>query len=192
MIGPVILGKPNVSPVMLIGQAPGPREGSIGHPFGWTAGTTLFRWIATLGVDEETFRDRAYIAAVCRCFPGKMQGASAGSKGDRVPSPVEIGNCRTWMEQEIALVHPRLILPVGKLAITQVLGASVGKDPPLTSVVGRSHRVTFLGTEVDAIPLPHPSGLSAWHKVEPGKTLLTQALDLVSDHEAWRELFVWE
>ncbi|MFO0659785.1 MAG: uracil-DNA glycosylase family protein [Polyangiaceae bacterium] len=184
MIPPVVLGRPRVSPVMLIGQAPGPREGKIGHPFGWTAGTTLFRWFGSLGVEEETFRERAYIAAVCRCFPGKASGSSA-SKGDRVPSTIEIANCRTWMQQEIELVRPRLVLPVGRLAIEQVLA----RKDPLASVIGHTHQVTFLGARIDVIPLPHPSGLSAWHKVEPGKTLLTQALALIKTHEAWESLF---
>jgi uracil-DNA glycosylase len=77
-------------------------------------------------------------------------------------------------------------LPVGRLAIEQVLGR---KEKALTSVIGVTHRVRFLGAEIDAIPLPHPSGLSAWHKVEPGKSLLVQALDLVKAHDAWRAVF---
>src|SRR5579864_3495475 len=75
MIGPVVHGAPIASRVMLVGQAPGPREASFGRPFAWTAGRTMFRWFQdTLGVDEETFRSRVYIAAVARCFPGKAAG----------------------------------------------------------------------------------------------------------------------
>src|SRR5256714_14932406 len=81
MIGPVVTGKPVMSPVMLIGQAPGVREGPAGKPFAWTAGKTMFGWFAQAGLPEQQFRARVYMAAVCRCFPGKAEGG-----GDRVPS----------------------------------------------------------------------------------------------------------
>lgn len=179
MTGPVVMGRPVVSKILQIGQAPGPYEGRIGQPFAWTAGKTLFKWYATLGVDEETFRSRVYMAAVCRCFPGKNP-----SGGDRVPDRDEIARCGEWLREEIALLKPELIIPVGRLAIDQMLHA-----PRLDTVIGRVHRVHFFGHEADAIPLPHPSGLSTWFKTEPGKTLLGQALHLIGAHPAWRETF---
>ena len=71
MIGPVITCEPVMSKIVLVGQAPGDREGVIGKPFGWTAGKTLFKWFASQGVSEAAFRESVYIASVCRCFPGK-------------------------------------------------------------------------------------------------------------------------
>src|SRR5215211_3859569 len=88
MIRPVVTGQPVMSPVMLIGQAPGVREGPAGRPFAWTAGKTMFGWFSELRIDEEQFRSRVYMAAVCRCFPGKAVGG-----GDRVPSPEEVTRC---------------------------------------------------------------------------------------------------
>ena len=88
---PVITGGAVLSEVLLVGQAPGPREGEIGRPFGWTAGRTLFEWFGRVGVDEVRFRERVYIAAVCRCFPGKKARG-----GDRVPSPTEIATGRDF------------------------------------------------------------------------------------------------
>ncbi|MBE7453673.1 MAG: uracil-DNA glycosylase family protein [Kofleriaceae bacterium] len=178
MIGPVVTGRPVWSEVLLIGQAPGTHEGPAGKPFAWTAGKTLFRWFAAHGLDEEAFRDRVYMAAVCRCFPGKDPKG-----GDRVPAPDEIERCRTYLAAEVALLRPRLVLPVGKLAIAQVLPAA-----PLADVVGRVHATTFHGVATDVIPLPHPSGASTWHRTEPGKTLLAQALELIGRHPAWRGL----
>ena len=113
MIGPVVTGEPVVSPVMLIGQAPGVREGPAGRPFAWTAGKTMFGWFASLGLPEEAFRRRVYMAAVCRCFPGKAKGGG----GDRVPSTDEVARCSRHLEHELALLRPRLVIPVGKLAI---------------------------------------------------------------------------
>lgn len=179
MIGPVVMGRLVAARIIQIGQAPGPYEGGLGRPFAWTAGKTLFKWYAGLGVDEETFRDRVYMAAVCRCFPGKNP-----SGGDRVPDRDEIARCGEWLREEVALLKPELIIPVGKLAIAQMLD-----HRRLDDVVGRVHRVGYLGHEADAIPLPHPSGLSTWFKTEPGKTLLGQALGLIAGHPAWRATF---
>jgi uracil-DNA glycosylase len=182
MIRPVVHGAAVDSRVMLIGQAPGPREGSFGRPFAWTAGKTMFRWFGeALGVDEETFRSRVYIAAVARCFPGKASGG-----GDRRPDPGEIDACKTYLEREVAILEPDLLLPVGGLAIDQVLGLAAKDRRPLAEVVGAVTRGTYHGRKVDIIPLPHPSGASTWHRTEPGKTLLARALSLVAAHPAMK------
>ena len=181
MIRPVVHGPAVDSRIVLIGQAPGPREGSFGRPFAWTAGKTLFRWFQdALGVDEDTFRAKVYIAAVARCFPGKANGG-----GDRRPDPQEIGRCQTYLEREVDILKPELVLPVGTLAIEQVLG----EKGPLRDVIGTVRRIAYHGRDVDVIALPHPSGASTWHRMEPGITLLRQALALVAKHPAARETF---
>jgi uracil-DNA glycosylase len=148
-----VSGGPVSSRVILVGQAPGTREPAAGRPFAWTAGKTLFRWFSDVaGVDEDSFRATVYMAAVCRCFPGKT------AAGDRVPSRIEIENCSSWLDSEIALISPGLVIPVGKLA----------------------------GKRFDIIALPHPSGASPWHRIEPGKSLTRRALELIRDHPAWK------
>jgi len=179
MIGPVVTGLPVISPVLLIGQAPGVREGPAGKPFAWTAGKTMFGWFASLGLTEEQFRDRVYMAAVCRCFPGKAKGG-----GDRVPSADEIARCSRHLAREVELLRPRLVIPVGKLAIAQV----VPDANQLVDVVGAPRRGELAGVAFDVIALPHPSGASTWHRMEPGKTLLARALSEIGRHEAWRSL----
>jgi uracil-DNA glycosylase len=179
MIGPSVAGQAVMSPVMLIGQAPGVKEGPAGRPFAWTAGKTLFGWFAGIGLDEEQFRSRVYMAAVCRCFPGK-----AKSGGDRVPSPDEVARCSKHMEAEVRILRPRLVIPVGKLAIAQ-LYPDIDK---LSDVVGEQRRGQLVGHAFDVIALPHPSGASTWHYTEPGKSLLARALRLIEQHEAWRTL----
>jgi uracil-DNA glycosylase len=178
MAGPPVVGGAVASPVMLVGQAPGPKEIERGRPFAWTAGKTLFRWFASIGLDEDSFRAKVYMAAVCRCFPGKSPGG-----GDRVPSPDEVLNCARWLHKEYELLQPQLILPAGRLAIAQLMGVN-----RLDEVVGRRHRVAIGEFQADVIPLPHPSGASTWHKMEPGRTLLARALDAIRAHPAWREL----
>jgi uracil-DNA glycosylase len=183
MIGPVVHGPAVASPVLLIGQAPGPREGKLGRPFAWTAGKTLFKWLeAATGADEATIRNSVYFAAVARCFPGKAKGG-----GDRRPDAKEIEHCKPWLAREVELLEPELVLAVGTLAIDQVLG---GKHHMLEDVVGRVIKAQYHGREVDVIALPHPSGASPWHKIEPGKTLLSRALRRVKNHSAMHDALV--
>jgi uracil-DNA glycosylase len=174
---PVVVGRPVASRILLIGQAPGIREPQFGRLFAWTAGKTLFRWIeSALGWDEETARNRIYFAAVCRCFPGKNPRG-----GDRVPDGQEIQACSHWLQREFEILQPSLVLPVGRLAISQFL-----KFDSLSSVVGRRWELHCHGGVQDMIPLPHPSGASTWHRTEPGKTLLERSLHLIADHPAAR------
>ena len=179
MIGPVVPGAPVVSPVMLIGQAPGVREGPAGKPFAWTAGKTMFGWFAELGIDEDNFRKRVYMAAVCRCFPGKASGG-----GDRVPNGDEVAACSRHLHAELRLLRPRLVIPVGKLAIEQL----VPELDKLVDVIGTKRRAELAGTSFDVIALPHPSGASTWHRSEPGKSLLVRALSSIGQHDAWRSI----
>ncbi len=176
MIPPPVSGGPVVSRILLIGQAPGVKEPVLGRPFAWTAGKTLFRWFENFcGLTEAEVRARIYFAAVCRCFPGKT---SAG--GDRVPAPDEIRNCSTWMTAEFEILRPRLVIPVGKLAIAQFLPVQ-----KLDQIIGRSFPMKREHLRYDLIPLPHPSGASPWHRIAPGKELLGKAMRLIARHPAF-------
>jgi uracil-DNA glycosylase len=179
MIPPPVSGGPILSKVMLVGQAPGVKEPVLARPFAWTAGKTLFGWFHQFcGMSEAEVRARIYFAAVCRCFPGKT---SAG--GDRVPAPDEIRNCSSWMEAEFDLLRPRLVIAVGKLAISQFM--EIGK---LDAVIGRAFPMRRKRRAFDLIPLPHPSGASPWHRIPPGKALLGDAMRLIAQHPAMHRL----
>ena len=181
MLPPPVSGGPVLSKVMLVGQAPGVKEPVLGKPFAWTAGRTLFGWFQEFcRLNEEQVRSQIYFAAVCRCFPGKT---TAG--GDRVPAPDEIRNCSTWMNDEIDLLQPRLIIPVGKLAIAQFIVFA-----KLDEVVGRSFQLRRNRRAFDLIPLPHPSGASPWHRIPPGVGMLRKAMRLIARHSAIQDLTV--
>ncbi len=168
-----------VSEVMLIGQAPGPREPTLKRPFAHTAGQTLFRWFEQFcGMNDATVRSTIYFAAVCRCFPGKSSGGT-----DRVPAPDEICNCSSWMNEEIQILRPGLIIPVGRLAIAQFI-----EFTKLEEIIGRKFRTHRAGQGFDLIPLPHPSGASPWHKIPPGKQLLEKAMRKIARHPAIKDL----
>ncbi len=130
----------------ILGQAPGVVEGEQRRPWRGRAGQTLRRW---LGLDEDAFYATFYCAAVTRCYPGRV--VSGG--GDRTPTAREQELCSFWREWELRLVQPRLIVPVGGLAIRRLLGLS-----SLDASVGER----FAYGDAAAVPLPHPSGVSRW------------------------------
>jgi uracil-DNA glycosylase len=170
---PPVSGGPVLSKVLLVGQAPGVREPVVGKPFAWTAGRTLFRWLEeATGLSEHEVRARIYFAAVCRCFPGKAPGGS-----DRVPNPQEIANCSTWLKRELEILRPRLVIPVGKLAIAQFMVVE-----KLEQIIGQTFRAERDSQQFDLIPLPHPSGASPWPRISPGRELLAQALQRIAQH----------
>src|SRR5436305_11621084 len=151
VVPPPVPGGAVVSEVMLVGQAPGVREPVLKRPFAHTAGKTLFRWFEEFcAIDEKMMRSRIYFAAVCRCFPGKAPGST-----DRVPTPQEIWNCSSWMNDEFEILRPRLVIPVGRLAIAQCV-----RLKKLESVIGRKFIIKRRDFACDLSPLPHPSAAS--------------------------------
>lgn len=156
--------------VMLVGQAPGKVESAGGRAFAGRAGKTLFRWFERIGLDESTARERIYIAAITRCYPGP----SPSGRGDRVPSPSERVACASWLDDELRILRPRLLIPVGRLAIERFLPRL-----PLESLIGREHPIECAGAKMIAIPLPHPSGASSWiHQGDHGE-LLSRGLQCI-------------
>ena len=137
----------------------------------------MFKWFEDCaGISEPTFRATVYMAAGCRCFPGKNQQG-----GDRVPSRKEIENCSPWMRGEFELLRPELVIAVGRLAI----GLFLQPLPALSLIIGRIVRTEKWGHSFDLVPLPHPSGASPWHRTEPGKELTKRAVELICQHPAW-------
>ncbi len=157
---------------MLVGQAPGKTEMRGGPPFSGRAGVTLFRWFARVGFEERDVRELLYIAAVTRCFPG----SHPSGRGDRVPTRAEQERCADWLAEEIAIVRPSVVIPVGRLAIERFLAPA-----PLSALVGRSHVVTLGERRVAVIPLPHPSGASSWIHAPGHAALVDDALQLIAE-----------
>ncbi|HEY6202704.1 MAG TPA: uracil-DNA glycosylase family protein [Candidatus Limnocylindria bacterium] len=159
---PIVAGSAS-DRVMIVGQAPGAVELTTGLPFSGRAGAELRRWLAAAGVDEAQL---PYRTAITKCFPGK----AASGAGDRRPSPPEIALCSPWLDAELAVVRPRVVLLVGTLAIERFWGKA-----PLREVVGK----TRLDGERVLIPLPHPSGASRWLNDPENRKRLARALAVV-------------
>lgn len=153
---------------MLVGQAPGKREVAMGRPFAGAAGRRLFQWLAEAGFTEEQFRSFCYVTAMMKCFPG------SGERGDLKPSRQQVANCAPWLEQELALVRPDILIPVGQLAIEKFLGKA-----RLGDLIGRRFHRVAAERVVTVIPLPHPSGASAWTNAPENRVLIQRAIRLL-------------
>lgn len=160
--------------VILVGQAPGPRETDCHRPFAYTAGHRMFEWFESIGWSEKEFRDTVHICAVIRCFPGR----TPDGRSDRSPKRSEIENCSSWLDAEIEMLEPELVIAVGKLAIEQFIGKT-----NLNEVVGQSLRAVRAAKEFDLIPLPHPSGRSTWLNQPEHREMLERALELIGEHQ---------
>lgn len=157
------------APLMLVGQAPGITEAQVKRPFNASSGTRLFQWLAEAGFEEQEFRACYYMSAVTKCYPGKHPKG----KGDRKPTRAEQALCRPFLDRELALVQPSVLLAVGGLAIETLLGQTLRLD----QAVGRVFDVE--GRKV--LPLPHSSGASLWLNRPQHQALLGQALALLRE-----------
>jgi uracil-DNA glycosylase len=146
----------------ILGQAPGVVEGEERRPWRGRAGQALRRW---LGMEEEDFYATFYCASVTRCYPGR-----SASGGDRTPTAREQELCSFWREWELRLLRPRLIVPVGGLAIRRLLDVR-----SLDAAVGER----FQHGGAVAVPLPHPSGVSRWMNVAENRERVERAVELV-------------
>jgi uracil-DNA glycosylase len=151
------------APIVLIGQAPGPVTDRRGYHFAGPAGSLLSAWLDRAGFPPGYFRQHVYLTSLTRCFPGK----SPSGNGDRQPSAAEISLCRHFLERELKLIQPRVVILVGKMAIDAYLGKQ-----PLTTTVGRS----FERDGRVYVPLPHASGVSRWLNDAANRALLDKAL----------------
>ena len=153
--------------IMIIGQAPGITEKVAGRPFNAGSGKRLFEWLGQAGISETWFRKTQYMTSVTKCYPGPSKSGS----GDRVPSKTEQALCRPFLDEEITIINPKLIIPVGRLAINLFYPKSM----KLTEIIGTSK-------EKDGhliIPLPHSSGASRWHQTAENRQLIQKAIEKI-------------
>lgn len=183
--------------IMLIGQAPGGTEVVAQRPFNANSGRRLFQWLGAAGWDEATFRAAHYMTAVTKCYPGK----SRSGKGDRLPGKAEQTLCRPFLQREIALIQPRLLLLVGGLAIKllypaatrleDIIGTAVYFSPaslahPVNFNLAQAERHATFDPTLDpngrwVVPLPHPSGASLWPNRPENQARIEQAIRFLCD-----------
>jgi len=113
---------------MVVGEAPGEQEDAQGEPFVGAAGQLLDRMLAALGLGRApaTPERQVFIANTLKCRPPR----------NRNPSPEELASCQPFLERQVALVQPRVILAMGRFAVQQLLGS----DEPIGRLRGTVHR----------------------------------------------------
>lgn len=123
--------------LMLIGEAPGAEEDRQGLPFVGAAGELLTRILTAI----EMRREDVYIANILKCRP----------PGNRDPQPDEVSSCRGYLERQIELIQPKIIVALGRIAAQTLLG----NDTPIGRMRGQWYRV--MG--IPAMVTYHPAAL---------------------------------
>jgi len=167
--GGVFSGKAGAR-MMIVGQAPGVTEIQVLRPFNASSGKRLFQWLGDAGFDEADFRATQYISSVTKCYPGKMPNG----RGDRRPGREEQQWCRSYLDRTLAIVRPAVIILVGSLAIEALLGKY-----KLDHIIGKvfERPAPWDATKtVIFVPLPHPSGASAWNNSKENQQLIKKAI----------------
>ncbi|GAC1498250.1 MAG: uracil-DNA glycosylase family protein [Ktedonobacteraceae bacterium] len=159
--------------VMVIGQAPGHLSIAKDRPFSGPGGRVLQNWLEIAGFPAGYLHAHAYLSSLTRCDPGRNPRGG----GDRKPSPPELTLCRPYLDAELAIVHPQVVLLVGGMAIETFFGKCT-----LEQIIGtyqERNGMLFL-------PLPHPSGVSRWLNNSEHKKLHQLALNILA---SWREIY---
>ena len=131
--------------IFLIGEQPGDQEDKEGHPFVGPAGRLLDRALAEAGID----RDTCYVTNAVKHFKWEPRGKRRIHKK---PSPREVAACRPWLEAELRLIHPRIVVCLGATAAAAILGPKVR----ILRDRGRTFSSVLAGTVLVTI---HPSML---------------------------------
>ena len=166
---PIVSGRAS-DRILVIGQAPGHRSVAKDLPFSGPGGRILQKWLEQAGFPPGYLHEHTYLSSLTRCDPGP----NPRGNGDRRPSSAEVALCRPYLETEMRLLRPKVVLLVGTMAIEAFFG-----KVRLEEIIG-----TF--EERDGmllLPLPHPSGVSRWLNDPAHQQLLQQALQILAE---WR------
>ena len=148
--GAALVGEPAVGGLALVGEAPGAAEDAAGRPFVGKAGQLLDRTLAEVGLD----RAQVAVLNVIKCRP----------PGNRAPKPDEVARCRPYLERQLAMLAPRLVVALGLTAVTWFLGKritlagarGIGRDAKVAGGT-RVHDVEVAGQPLRVLATYHPS-----------------------------------
>lgn len=171
---PIVVNQPAVlhPKLMLVGQAPASPLRSKSQPFSGQAGRVLFGWLAQAGFSEQEFRAQCYFSAITKCYPGPARGGPGN--GDRLPTRKEQVLCEPFLLRELALIQPKVMITVGRLALTYFMGAV-----EFTATIGAAYKLERYGCTI--LPLPHPSGVSRWNNDPANQARVAQALHILKE-----------
>lgn len=160
--------------IFVIGQAPGHRSTTNNKPFSGPSGRVLQQWLEQAGFPPGYLYEHTYLSSLTRCDPGK----NPRGNGDRRPSAAEVALCMPYLEAELRIVQPKVVLLVGTMAIETFFARGT-----LEGIIG-----TFQERDgVFFLPLPHPSGVSRWLNDPTHQQLLQKALTILA---GWRKVYL--
>lgn len=133
------------SPVVLVGEAPGRKEDESGRPFVGSAGKLLDAALERVGLT----RSMVYITNVVKCRP----------PGNRRPRSDEVATCTGYLDEQLAILAPRVVAPMGNSALHHVFGGFGLARAVIGEVHGRPHPVAFGWGEGVVFPLYHPAAI---------------------------------
>ncbi|RMG30898.1 MAG: uracil-DNA glycosylase [Gammaproteobacteria bacterium] len=150
---------------LIVGEAPGAEEDRRGEPFVGRAGKLLDNMLAAIGLA----RDRVYIANILKCRP----------PNNRDPLPEEVVACEPWLHRQIALIRPRIVLAVGRVAAQNLLHT----DRPVGRLRGTCHFLELGALRVPVVVTYHPAYLlrsplekrKAWQDLQRARALYREA-----------------
>lgn len=124
---------------LIIGEAPGSEEDRQGEPFVGRAGKLLNNMLLAMGMQ----RDQVYIANILKCRP----------PNNRDPLPAEVACCESYLRQQIAMIKPKIILAVGRIAAQNLLKV----DTPIGRMRGKQY--TLPHADIPVVVTYHPAYL---------------------------------
>ena len=147
---------------MFVGEAPGADEDRLGRPFVGRAGQLLDRMIVAMGLSPD--KD-VYVCNIIKCRP----------PNNRDPKPEEAANCAPYLQRQIALIQPKIILAVGRIAAQNLLQT----DTPIGKLRGQVHRYR----DIPLVVTYHPAYLlrtpgdkrKAWEDLKLARSLVLSA-----------------
>lgn len=152
------------SKVMLIGEAPGATEDEMGRPFVGAAGKLLTLTLESIGIKRED----VYITNVVKCRPPQ----------NREPIEEEIENCSIYLESQISLLKPKIVVTLGNIAGKKVFSLASKPWNGVTKMRGKVYNLSILGCEIHVIPTIHPAAAL----YNPAmRTILLNDLKLIKD-----------
>jgi len=131
--------------VILVGEGPGRKEDESGRPFVGRAGAILSSLLSDIGMS----REEVFITSVVKCRP----------PGNRAPKRDEIASCMPYLDRQIALLSPKVMVPMGRVATMAIFGRYGLPFHSFKDVRGKAFRVRLekSGQEIQVIPVYHPA-----------------------------------
>jgi uracil-DNA glycosylase family 4 len=156
--------------VMIVGQGPGKQECAAGYAFAGQSGKRLDQWLRKCR-RRGSARDGIYLTSVVKCVKRSDQELR-----------IMVRNCRPFLEKQIALIRPKLIITLGRLAFETLNFSYMSYTDALCIPLETKEHVLLprFGYHLTLLPWPHPSGLNRWLNEKRNRQALEKSFQTVA------------